>query len=242
MTLKGKRILLGRHPGESSAIEQLLLQNGAQVSSVALIEVRSLSPAEIKKAVATADIPDFAVITSKNAINGYTLLRQKLPRHRLAVVGNRTAAACRQNGFEPDICGNGKGAISLLHLMAAHYHLEGAHILYPCSNLVIDEFARAARALGATVNMVPVYRTEAPPNLAAEDIANHDAAVYFSSSGAENFNAVLPFSSVTQMGAVAMGEQTASTLRNLGARNIVVAETPDANALFEAVLKSFKEE
>ena len=239
MTLRGKRILLGRQPGTGSAVEQRLRQFGANVSSVPLIEVYPLEAAEIDKAFDGAkQPPDFVVITSKNAMAGYAYLRTKIPPHRLAVVGQRTATACRQRGYEPDLCGNGKGALALLQLMAEKYALSGTHILYPCSTLVTDEFSRAAKALEATVQMVPVYRTEPPPRLAAQDVADYDAAVFFSSSGAENFHAVKPFSTVTKMAAVAMGEQTANTLRQLGAHHVIVAADPNTDALFEAVVKS----
>ena len=238
MTLEGKRILLGRHQAQSSPLEDRLRQTGASVSCVPLIEVRPVTP--IDTTTLRRD-PHIVVITSKNSIDGYAFLRPLLSPHRLAVVGKRTGDDCRTRGFTPDFKGDGKGALALLKHISYQIDLAGKHILYPCSTLVSDDFQHAAAAFGATVQMIPVYRTEMPKSLENADLTGFDVAVFYSSSGAVHFHTRLPLQSVTKMAAVAMGEQTADTLRELGAHHVAVATEPNVDALYDAVVKSVLE-
>ncbi|MBN2714579.1 MAG: uroporphyrinogen-III synthase [Deltaproteobacteria bacterium] len=239
MTLQGKRILLGRHQTDSSPLEERLRQQGAVVRCVPLIKVQRVDPIDTSQLNRQ---PDVVVITSKNAIDGYETLRPLLAPHQLAVVGLRTARECEKRGFVPDVVGSGKGALSLLQQLARHSDLSGKHMLYPCSNLVGDGFDEAAAALGATVQMVTVYRTAPPEDLDVAHISDFDSAVFYSSSGARHFHSLKPFAKGQRPGAVAMGEQTAATLRELGADKVCVATRPDVDALFDAVVKSVAED
>jgi uroporphyrinogen-III synthase len=87
------------------------------------------------------------------------------------------------------------------------------------------------------VEMLTVYRTTRPAALSDRSLDPADAVVFYSSSGARHFDAVRPFSTMTNTAAVAMGEQTASTLRELGASRIAVARKPHIDALFDAVVE-----
>ncbi|MBN2525822.1 MAG: uroporphyrinogen-III synthase [Deltaproteobacteria bacterium] len=236
--LRQKRILLGRPPGDGSDLSHMLEQKGATVTCVPLIQVEPLSSMDLSSVNKN---PDIVVITSKNSVQGYRWLCDALSPHVLAVVGERTGRECRRLGFSPDVVGSGKGALALLDELASQMDLNRKHILYPCSNLVADDFTEKASALGATVQIVPVYRTIMPETLCANDVKGYDATVFYSSSGAENFHSHLPLPSVTGMVAVAMGEQTAATLRQLGATRVMVAEEPGLSALLNAVVESVGE-
>jgi uroporphyrinogen-III synthase len=235
MILTGKHILLGRHQSDESPLEDRLFHAGARVTCVPLIEIEPLAAIDL----AGVNLrPDMVVITSKNSVAGYLQIRPQLGPHLLATVGRRTGNACEKRGVAPDIIGSGRGALALLETLASTCGVSGKHILYPCSNLVTDGFAARATALGATVEMLTVYRTATPAALSAESLDPADAVVFYSSSGARHFHEVRSFSSMTDTAAVAMGEQTANTLRELGASKVTVARRPDIDALFDAVVES----
>ena len=235
MTVTGKHILLGRHESDESPLEDRLLQAGARVTCVPFIEIEPLATIDL---AGVNRSPDMVVITSKNSVAGYLQIRPQLGPHLLATVGRRTGLACENRGVTPDIIGSGRGALALLETLASTCGVAGKHILYPGSNLVTDEFAARATALGATVEMLTVYRTGTPAALTSESLESADAVVFYSSSGARHFHGIRPFSTMTDTAAVAMGEQTASTLRELGASRVTVAQRPDIDALFDAVVES----
>ena len=236
LPLTGKHILLGRNKSEVSPLEERLRAAGARVTCVPLIEVHPLAEPDVSDVYLQ---PDIVVITSKNSVDGYGLLRPVLGDHVLAVVGKRTADACEKRGFIPDIVGSGDGAVALLETLVAENAgdgIRGKRILYPCSSLVTDEFATRAADQGAVVDMVPVYQTTMPDGLLEALPDRADVVVFYSSSGARHFHEVKPFASVTNTVAVAMGVQTATTLRSLGAPHVSVAKKPDVDALIDAIV------
>ncbi|MBN2344272.1 MAG: uroporphyrinogen-III synthase [Deltaproteobacteria bacterium] len=232
MKPNGPRILIGRAGTQAAELQQALESRGARVECVPLIDIVQRPDLEQMK---WPDRVDIVVLTSRNTVPAYVTIAAKLSPHFLATVGAKTAEALQTAGFKPNMIGSGKGAAALLDELSARISIQGKSILYPGSNLIGSDFSRQAASQGATVHAVPVYETIIPKQLTAARLANHDIAIFFSSSGAEHFFSLLPPSQVPRMASIAIGAATASTLQRLNAPRIVVSARPDTQGLLDAV-------
>lgn len=113
---------------------------------------------------------DWVLLTSVNAVEhlakalrgsvGVDAVRNK----KLAVVGAATASAAATHGWTPAIVPEQYNAEAMLDAMAARTDIDGALALYPCAEGARDALADGLRALGATVDAIPVYRSAPDPD------------------------------------------------------------------------------
>lgn len=232
MKLDTQKILLGRSATDVATLQKMLRDAGAEVCCIPLIEVHFIPAAEWQPLPNHVDI---VVITSQHAVSSYVEMRSALNAHFLAAVGNKTAMSLLEKKINPDITGDGAGAMALLEHLIETVDLAGKHILYPCSNLSKKEFAQRAEKLGATVHMMPVYQNKKPATLTAQQLRGFTVAVFYSSSGAINFYSVATASQVERLTAIAIGKSTARTLAQLGISRVFTANRPDSDALLQAI-------
>jgi len=169
---------------------------------------------------------------------------------RLCAIGPRTARELEIYGLTSDIVPGefqAEGVIAAL----AQVGIRGSRVLIPRAEVAREILPDQLRELGATVEVIPVYRTIAP----AVDVASltqqlHDgqvAAVTFtSSSTVRNFvevfggrDAVRPL--VAQVVIACIGPITARTAEEHGLTVTVMPAENTVPALAEAIVRYFKE-
>jgi uroporphyrinogen III methyltransferase / synthase len=109
----------------------------------------------------------WVIFTSRNGVaaavrrlDALGLSRAALRSRRLAVIGPGTAEALRERGFRAEVSPREFRAEALVAALA-RYDLRGARVLIPRAAVARDVLPEGLRALGATVDVVPAYRTEA---------------------------------------------------------------------------------
>ena len=161
----------------------------------------------------------------------------------IGAVGEGTASALRKRGVRVDVIAPGGTGASLAEAVVARLgeELEGAGFLQPRAAEGREELSSGLAARGARVDVVPAYRTlpassaelaELGAALAADRV---DIVVFASPSAV---SAV--FAAVGDLGAarvVAIGETTADALRQRGVSAVEVAEMPDDDSLFDAIVR-----
>jgi len=189
------------------------------------------------------------IVTSANALRAIadqpvTRSLLKLP---LFAVGERTAEAAREMGFKQVVSANGD-ASALRDLMVdsvkAKTLKKSATLLYLAGADLARDLAGELGERGFDVVTHTTYRMAPVPALPAEVIAAFaaggvEAVLHYSRRSARAFFAAAGTAGV-EISALAiphicLSDQVASVARDAGAAHVVVAKSPDENALFAAL-------
>ncbi|MGB3330767.1 MAG: uroporphyrinogen-III synthase, partial [Thermomicrobiales bacterium] len=160
---------------------------------------------------------------------------------RVAAVGARTADALSNAGIGVDLVPEEGSAEGMLAALAGE-SLAGARVLLLLSDLARPTLADGLRAQGADVTVVTAYRTRPverlDPDALARLRAGDPAAVFLSSPSAVSaLNALLgaDIALVTAAYGIAVGETTASAMRDAGMPVHAIATTPTPAGMIAAL-------
>lgn len=180
------------------------------------------------------------VFTSVHAVEVFVAVLRSLARDaralaglRLAAVGGETAAALRARLLEPDLIGEGGGALLAHAILEAHW---SGPLLYPQGADGRPELAAALQAAGLAVDVVPAYDALVDDEQLRAAIAQHATAPYTAVAvGSPRIAARW-----LELGgdrALPHGALGATTAQHLGDAGIaaVVAPTPSLEALLVAL-------
>jgi uroporphyrinogen III methyltransferase/synthase len=256
--LFGKRIVLTRAQEQAREFSQLLAAYGAEPVEVPTIQI--VPPASwqaIDDAMTRLSNYQWLIFTSVNGVRPFMDRlhvagkdARALANLRLCAIGPRTAQELGTYGVTPDVVPaefQAEGVIAAL----AHVGIRGSHVLIPRAEVAREILPEQLRELGATIDVIPVYRTIAP----AVDVAPltqqfHDdrvAAVTFtSSSTVRNFvelfggrDAVRLL--VARVVIACIGPITARTAEEYGLTVTVMPAENTVPALAEAIVRHFRE-
>lgn len=166
--LAGVSIAVTRAGERGAPLADALRRQGATVHEIPLTRIEALDPTPLRSAVRRLTDFDWVLLTSVNAVThlGAAVdamgVQPMMATRCLAVVGQATAAAVEQAGWRmPLVQPDRAQAEGLLDAMAARNDVDGRRVLYPCAAGARDVLPAGLRALGAEVDVVPVYRSVA---------------------------------------------------------------------------------
>lgn len=169
--LTGVRIAVTRAEGRGGPLVDALRAAGATVTELPLTRIESLDPAPLANAL--SNLRDYAwiLLTSVNAVHHLAsalkaqghAYRDVLRAHKLAVVGSATAQAAEELGWQATLVPERFLAEGLVDAMAMRSDVDGARMLYPAAEGARDVLPAGLRALGAAVDVIPVYRSAPDP-------------------------------------------------------------------------------
>lgn len=255
--LFGKRIVLTRAREQAREFSQLLAAYGAEPIEVPTIQI--VPPASwqaIDGAVTRLNTYQWLIFTSVNGVRPFMdRLRaagkdaRALANLRLCAIGPRTAQELETYGLTPDIIPTefqAEGIIAALTDLG----IRGSRVLIPRAEVAREILPEQLRELGATVDVIPVYRTISP----AVDVASltqqfHDGRVavvtFTSSSTVRNFvevfggrNAVK--SLLEEVVVACIGPITARTAEEYGLTVTVMPAENTVPALADMIVKYFQ--
>ncbi len=197
--LFGKRILVTRTSEQAGRFADLLEGQGAEVVEVPLIEIappKSWEP--VDRAIERLETYGWVIFTSTNGVEEFFRRLRALRRDarrlgaaRICAIGPATAASLERHHIIPDVVPAEFRAEGVIEALAP-YDLQGAKILLPRAEVARDLLPKDLERRGATVEVVPVYRTVKSPT--AGDILKPllrdrkiDLVTFTSSSTVTNF-------------------------------------------------------
>lgn len=256
--LFGRRVVLTRAQEQAGEFAQLLAAFGAEVIEAPTIQI--VPPAswdDIDRAISRLADYAWLIFTSLNGVKPF-MDRLKLARKdsrvlahlQICAIGPRTAQELGRFGVSPDVVPAEYQAEGLLAALAGR-DLRGKRVLIPRAEVAREILPEQLRVMGATVDVVPVYRTVAP----AADLSRLkeqigagtiDVVTFTSSSTVRNFvDMVGGVDEARRLGVkmviACIGPVTAQTAEENGLPVTIVAPENTVPALADAIVRYFNE-
>jgi uroporphyrinogen III methyltransferase/synthase len=164
--LLGKRILVTRAREQARDFVELLEAQGAEVVQFPLIEFTPPETWEpLDKAIKRLETYRWVIFTSANGVAAFFLrlgaLRQDARRlgvAKICAIGPATAEALERHSIIPNVVPKEFRAEGIIEAFK-QYDLREARILLPRAEAARDLLPKELEELGATVEVVPAYRT-----------------------------------------------------------------------------------
>jgi uroporphyrinogen III methyltransferase/synthase len=227
--MHGQVVAVTRARAQSSELAARLRSLGAEVIEAPAIRIEPL-PVSLE-----APTHDLICFTSPNGVHLFFAAlpgdARSLAGRRIAAIGPGTAAALREHGIEADVVPERSLAESLLTALASD---PPARALIPRAAEARDVLPDGLRALGADVEVLPLYETVAEP-IDPEPLGRATYVTFTSSSTVRFF-----LDGGGQLGngtrVVSIGPVTSETLREHGIEPDVEASQHDIDGLVTALL------
>ncbi|MBI4890417.1 MAG: hydroxymethylbilane synthase [Acidobacteria bacterium] len=235
LPLAGRRILVTRAQYQAGTFSSKLRALGAEVVELPVIEIHPI-PFE------RPEWPSYhwAIFTSANAVEAFFSSIAATPGPKLCAIGPATAGALRAAGLQPDLLPDQFVAESLAESLSAE-PLHGKRILLPRAASARDVIPDQLRALGAQVDVLPVYENRIPDGLSErtrELLAawQPDYITLTSSSTAKNLLAAAGPGLLAGIPVASIGPITSEAARRLGLAVAIEAPQSTTDSLVEAIV------
>jgi hydroxymethylbilane synthase len=232
--LNGQRVVITRARGQSAELSALLAVQGAIVVELPAIEFRAVEFTPPSGAY------DWIIFTSPNGV-GFFLERATLPPARVCAIGPATAAALERHSVKVDLIPHEYVGESIVKAFEKE-DLSGKRILLPRAAVARDLVPDALRTLGATVDVLEVYRTVIPENLPrlAREVFNLTPRPQWvtltSGSTIKNLLAVLDRETLAGIKLASIGPVTTAAARRHGLEVTVEANPSTMESLVAAMI------
>jgi uroporphyrinogen-III synthase len=254
--LRGRRIVVTRAREQAGELVRALEELGAEVVLAPTIRIEPLSDlAPLRRALSRLGHYRWTVFTSQNTVH-VVLERLSAWGHsprifgqtRVAAIGPATADALGAAGVQVELVPAGFVAESLVDALATRDSLRGVRILIPRAATARDALPAGLRALGADVDVIPVYETVRETGdgraLAAELLGGKlDAVTFTSSSTVRHFVELVgrEAAGCSRFATATIGPVTAATARELGLAVAVEADEYTVPGLVAALVRYYGE-
>lgn len=252
--LRGRRIVVTRAREQAGELIGALEALGAEVVAAPTIRIVPLEDlTALRIALSPPAAYDWIVFTSQNAVQvvcdrlpAWGLAPRDLARAAVAAIGPATAQALAQRGVDPALVPGRFIAEAVVAALAARHDLRGKRVLLPRAREARDALPDGLRALGAVVDVIPVYETVRAPEdgsaLMADVLSGTiDAVTFTSSSSVHGFVEMVgvPAATSERFLAVLIGPVTAATARELGITRSIEAEEYTTGGVVKALVRHF---
>lgn len=250
--LAGRRIAVTRAREQAGDLVRALEALGAAVVCAPTIRIEPLRDlAPLRGALSRIADYSWVVFTSQNAVPivcdalvAWGSSPRDFARTHVAAIGPATRDALAARGVRVDVLPDGYVAESLVAALAARGELRGARVLLPRAETARDALPEGLRARGATVDVIPVYRTVPElgdgPGLAREILDGQiDIVTFTSSSTVHAFVQAVgrEAASCGRYRAAVIGPITAATARQYGLDIAIEAGEYTTGGLVEALVR-----
>src|SRR3989454_3550496 len=252
--LAGRRIAVTRAREQAGELVRELEALGAEVVAAPTTRIARLADLATLRAALTRVPPyDWIVFTSQNAVHvvcdrlsEWELSSRDVARALVAAIGPATAEALVRHGVVPDLVPDRFVAEAVVAALAARGDVRGKTVLLPRAREARDALPDGLRALGALVDVIPVYETIRETGdgsgLAAEILAGAiDAVTFTSASTVRGFVELVgrPVAASGRFAAAVIGPVTAGTAPGLGVTGAIEAPGYTGPRLVGAIVRHY---
>ena len=246
--LLGRRILVTRPATQASALSDLLRMLGAVVRELPAVRIEKLDPGPLLDALDRLNEYRHIVFTSPNAVRivWEILLRpgrdvRALSGLVVSAIGPATSDALLTRGITADVTPSEYVAEGLLDVLARRADVGGRRVLYPAAAEARDALPEGLRRLGATVDVVAIYRSAVDADGARQMRAavasdSIDLVTLASGAAARAYAEAVGPELVTRVPGVSIGPVTSKAARAVGIPVAGEARVSTMQGLVDAVV------
>ncbi len=248
LPLAGIRIAVTRAEGRGGPLADALRAVGATVTELPLTRIETLDMAPLAAAVSQLHEYEWVLLTSVNAVQHLADAMQSagvgIGACKLALVGTATGDAAEQQGWRATLIPERFLAEGLVDAMAARGDIDGARMLYPAAEGARDVLPAGLRALGAHVDIVPVYRSapdsDGQVRLRAMVAAGAlDLVTVAAPSAVDALLAALPAEHARRLPVACIGPVTARAARTAGFPVRVESDSASTPSFVRSIVAAF---
>lgn len=251
--LFGKRVWVTRMLHQASDFSRLLRDAGAEPVHLATIRLCPMPEGIPGAVIDQLGSFDWVIFTSSNGVGcffdglrAHARDARQFAAAKVCALGPVTAQALLSHGITPDLVPERYVAEAVVEALASAHaqNLSGMRILIPRAETARETLPEGLRALGAQVQVVPVYRTQMPEESEIIRLRERisegqlDVVAFTASSTVRHAVNVLGDAAVSQLNRLTVaciGPVTAQTARELGVRVDVVAQQYTTAGLVDAM-------
>ncbi len=249
--LFGKRIVVTRAADQAPALSGRLRELGAEVLEVPAVRIARLDLGLLRSAIEELSVYDWIVFTSRNGVSLFweQLLSsgrdaRALAGLRIAAVGAATAGALLEHGIAVDVIPERFVAEGLIDALRDRADVSGAHVLHVGAEGARDVLRAGLEELGASVTLLPVYRSVPQPegaeNLrAALEHGEVDLITLTSASAVSGLLDAVGEAAARGASAASIGPITSEAARAAGLDVSVEATESTIDGLVDAIAMAF---
>ena len=244
--LVGKRIVVTRAAAVGGTLTDQLRRLGAIVIEAPVTRIQAMDPRAIDLALKDLSGYDWLILTSQTGVRFFWEGLQRvgldagaLKGVRVGVIGPATSAALRERGIVADAMPAQFVAEALVELLATDPTIHRARILYATADDARDVVPTGLRTLGATVDVVAMYKSipdHAVGELlaAALDAGEVDLVTFASPSAVNAYAALVGPDRASRTHAVSIGPITSAAARAHSILVVAEAAQSTVAAMVEA--------
>ena len=231
------RVLITRHASAAMKLATILDAEGFRTQLEPLLDIQfNWRPISLENVQAM-------IVTSAN---GAAALAQSTDERGLTVlaVGEKTATALKDQGFKNTLAAGGN-VESLIDLVTETLSPNAGALIHISGEHIAGDLVGALTAKGFSLRRDVVYRAETPSVLsdaAIKSLSDHklDVVLFFSHRTAMTFASLVMQAGLERelafATAICLSEAVAQPVRKFSWQKIEIAETPNQQALLQALL------
>ncbi|HET9825511.1 MAG TPA: uroporphyrinogen-III synthase [Chitinophagaceae bacterium] len=222
------------------AIDEAMIREAAKenivVETTSFIQTEPISSVEIQQEIENAlMLTTTVVFTSVNAVEAVAgELKGHQPDWQVFCIGHATRHAVERYFGKNLIAGTGANAGELAGIITKTAHPD--EVIFFCGDQRRNELIDTLRSNDVDVNEVIVYQTIAVPHQLEK---RYDGILFFSPSAVQSFFQKNKIDDQTVL--FAIGNTTASELKNFTKNKIIVSSQPDTKYFLRNVILYFQE-
>jgi len=249
--LQNKLFISTRPKGQSDELKRLLLDEGAGLLEMPLIEIRTIQPDEkVKSRLKKLDQFQWLIFTSPNGVRSFfSILKDEgieiSKSFQIGVIGNKTKKTVETFGFDVAFLNPGNTAEEFIpaFIQKLKDNAEKQNVLLILGNLartfIQDELSKVANC-----TRMDVYETLSPKDINEELIdlirQNHyEMLIFTSPSTIQNFMKLNTNVPAEKIRCACIGEITANEAKKQGISNFVIAEDASAKGIVQSIIQSY---
>lgn len=253
--LFGKRIVVTRMGEQASELSRRLREEGAQVLELSALTIRPpRSWTGTDRAIRQLGTYDWVLFSSVHAVEAFSARAKgalfeavSTGRLKIAAVGPVTASRLEAMGFRVSRQGKSFTSDALANAFSAR-ELSGRRILIPRAERAREEIVKRLRQKGAEVEVVVVYRSQAPKYsrkkvLQSIGETTPDLITFASGATAENFSQIVRTAGLWPIlyraPVAAIGPVTRDAARSAGFRVVAMPDQHTIEGLVAAISRYF---
>jgi len=238
--LAGTTILVTRPKKQAIAITKVLVEKGAEIVLMPMIEIVSVSDKVLDEKIIVEQ--DMIIFVSRNAVTHFKagIMFKLSSRTRLVAIGSATARCMEEKGLRVDMIGPTPAGSESLLALPEMQTVVGLKIMIIRGESGRELLADTLKMRGANIRYLELYK-RCLPNYKAEEITRAqmvDTIIVTSVTGLENLCHLISNHMIKHKLLIVVSERVKQVAIKLGFQHIAVTDDVSNNAILECVVEN----